>query len=346
MKTSWLTSLLMVTVFALVVTVFAQWQPQASNTTASFRGLSAVNDQVVWASGTKGTFVRTTDGGKTWTTGVIAGAEQLDLRDIEAFNAETAYALSIGKGADSRIYKTTDGGRTWKLQFQNAEPEAFFDGLAFWDERHGIAMSDPVAGRFLILTTDDAGATWQPQTNLPPALPGEGGFAASGTSIFTQGRSNVWFVTGGASVARVFRSTDRGRSWHVAATPIRAGAASAGIFSVAFRDARHGVIVGGDYQKSNEAADNIAFSDDGGRTWRAPSRAEARPSGFRSCVIYTQVERQRAVLAVGSSGSDLSSNDGRTWRKLDAANYNVVSGARYMIWAAGPQGRLARLAGK
>ena len=337
--------ILPILLFALTAVTFAQWQPQASNTTAAFRGLSAVNEQVAWASGTKGTFVRTTDGGRTWTPGTIAGAEALDLRDIEAFSADTAYALTIGKGAASRIYQTVDGGRSWRLQFKNAEPEAFFDGLAFWDERHGIAMSDPVNGKFVILTTDDSGATWHPQTNLPAALPNEGGFAASGTSIITEGRNNVWFATGGATVARVFRSTDRGHTWSVAETPIRAGAAAAGIFSIAFRDARHGVIVGGDYQNPGETAGNIAFTDDGGLTWRAPSNAlgaASRPGGFRSCVIYARVGGKQALLAVGTSGSDVSLDEGKTWVRLDAENYNVAAYARGAIWAAGPQGRIVR----
>ncbi|MDX2033841.1 MAG: glycosyl hydrolase [Blastocatellia bacterium] len=317
-----------------------RWETQQSGTTAAFRGLSAVSDQVAWASGTKGTFLRTVDGGRTWQTGAVAGAEALDFRDVDAFDAQTACLLSIGKGEASRIYRTTDGGKTWGLQFKNSDPEAFFDAMAFWDRRHGIAMSDPVDGRFVILTTDDGGATWtrQPAERMPPALPNEGGFAASGTCITVEGRSNVWFGTGGARAARVFRSTDRGRTWTVAETPLLAGIPSAGVFSLAFRDARNGVAVGGDYQKPPGTERTLAFTSDGGLNWRLPDGPT--PAGFRSGVVWL---RGGALVAVGTSGSDYSSN-GVDWTPLDQENYNVVAIARSgAIWAAGPRGRIAKL---
>src|SRR5690348_6384984 len=185
----------------------AQWRAQQSNTTADLRGLSVVSPWVVWASGTRGTYLRTTDGGATWQAGAVPGAAELDFRDVEAFDANTAYLLSIGKDRQSRIYKTTDGGAHWTLQFTNRLPEAFFDAMAFWDRDHGVAMSDPVSGRFVMIVTDNGGRTWTdvPGTNIPAATAGEGGFAASGTCIVAQGQANAWFVTGGA-VARVFRS--------------------------------------------------------------------------------------------------------------------------------------------
>ncbi|HXG65598.1 MAG TPA: glycosyl hydrolase [Blastocatellia bacterium] len=320
----------------------AQWQRQASGTTADFRGLSAVNSQVAWASGTKGTFARTTDGGKTWQAGTVPGAEQLDFRDIDAFDANTAYMLSIGKGESSRIYKTTDGGQHWLLQFRNSNPEAFFDAMAFWDAHHGIAFSDPVDGRFLIITTGNGGKTWTPvpPANIPPAIQGEGGFAASGTCIAVQGSNNVWFGTGGAA-ARVFRSTDRGRTWSVAATPILSGIESAGIFSVAFKDAKNGIVVGGDYRKPNEADRNVAVTADGGQTWKLI--AGTRPAGYRSCVAYIPGEGGMRLIAVGTSGSDYSTSGGADWIPLDRENYNVVSLAgRHAGWAAGPGGRIVR----
>jgi photosystem II stability/assembly factor-like uncharacterized protein len=330
-------------ILALANNVGAQWRQQTSNTTASLRGLCAVNEQVVWVSGTQGTFLRTLDGGQTWQAGVVPGAEQLDFRDVEAFDANTAYLLSIGKGAASRIYKTTDGGRQWMLQFQNTTPDAFFDALAFWDAQRGLALSDPVNGRFVIITTEDGGATWQPMPpeNIPPALPNEGGFAASGTCLVTQGKSNVWFGTGGAAQARVFRSTDRGYTWTVVETPILAGVASAGVFSLAFRDARNGVAVGGDYQKPEQATRNIAVTNDGGRTWRLPEQSQ--PAGFRSGVVYARSKRGLALVTVGTSGSDYALN-GAAWQRLDGENYNAVSFTKTgRGWAVGPRGRIAYL---
>lgn len=232
----------------LISNSFAQeWLPQESHTKESLRGLSVVSRSVVWASGTHGTYLRTTDGGKTWIPAQVPGAESLDFRDVEAFSADVAYLLSIGPGEQSRIYKTTDGGNHWDLQFTNHEPKGFLDCMSFWDPQRGIVVGDPVNGKFQLLTTDDGGQHWNyinPES-LPAAKESEGAFAASGTCITTQGKSNAWFATGGP-VARVFRSSDSGKSWSVTDTQIMHGPASAGIFSVAFRDARHGVIAGGE----------------------------------------------------------------------------------------------------
>lgn len=322
----------------------AQWILQSSGTESDFRGLCAVSSNVAWASGTRGTYARTTDGGKTWRAGVVAGAEGLDFRDVDAFDAQTAYLLSIGKGASSRIYKTTDGGASWSLQFTNKTAEAFFDAMAFWDRDHGIAMSDPVDGRFLVITTDDGGKTWNPvpAQSLPPAIAGEGGFAASGTCITVQGKSNVWLASGG-SVARVFRSTDRGRTWQVATTPITSGVESAGIFSITFKDARRGIIAGGDYRKPEEAVNNVAMTTDGGRTWKLAR--SARPPGYRSSVAYVPGASNSMLVAVGTSGSDYSIDGGNSWAGLDRENYNSVSFAQGAGWAAGPRGRIAKFKG-
>jgi photosystem II stability/assembly factor-like uncharacterized protein len=214
----------------------AQWQRQTIRSDANFRGLCAVSERVAWVSGTRGTFARTTNGGKTWSVGTVPGAAKLDFRDVEAFGATKAYLLSIGAGESSRIYKTGDGGRTWILQFKNADLAAFFDAMAFWDDSHGVAFGDPVNGQFQLIATDDGGANWKrlAAINLPPALPNEGAFAASGTCLVTQGQQDVWFSTGGAKTARIFHSIDRGRYWTVADTPVLAGTESAGIFSIAF----------------------------------------------------------------------------------------------------------------
>jgi photosystem II stability/assembly factor-like uncharacterized protein len=283
--------------------------------------------------------LRTTDGGATWRAAVVPGAEELDFRDVEAFDANTAYLLSIGKDRQSRIYKTTDGGAHWTLQFTNRLPEAFFDAMAFWDRDHGIAMSDPVNGRFVMVATDNGGRTWTdvPNTNIPAATPGEGGFAASGTCIVAQGQANAWFVTGGAT-ARVFRSNDRGRTWAVTTAPIASGAESSGIFSIAFRDATRGVIVGGDYRKPNEAGDNVATTGDGGQTWKLS--AGRRPAGYRSGAAFVA---PLTIIAVGTSGSDVSTDGGVNWTPLDGENYNSVAARNGVVWAVGPKGRISKL---
>jgi neutral ceramidase len=316
---------------------FAQWQPQTIGTKADFRGLCVLSPNAIWVSGTKGTFARTSDGGKTWTIGTVPGAESLDFRDIEAFGENTAYLLSAGPGDASRVYKTVDGGKTWAMQFKSADPAAFFDAIAFWDERNGIALGDPVQGQFQLIVTNDGGDRWKPiaANILPPALPGEGAFAASGTCLVTRGENDVWFATGGGKTARVFHSQDRGRNWSATETPIVAGAESAGIFSIAFRDPKRGMIVGGDYRKPNDSGATAAITADGGRTWTALDKRLP----FRSAVAWAKDR----WIAVGTSGADVSLDDGVTWKRLDRENYNAVQFTSAGIgWAVGPQGRIAK----
>lgn len=325
---------------------YAQWEDQRSGTTVRLRGVSAVNQQVAWASGDKGTFARTVDGGKTWSSGHVPDSEGLDFRDVDAFSADVAYLLSIGEGEKSRIYKTTDGGLHWTLQFKNSRPTAFFDAMAFWDSDHGIAVSDPVDGRFLIITTNDGGATWKemPPEGMPLALAGEGAFAASGTCIAVQGKRNVWFGTGGEGGARVFRSVDGGRNWSVTKTLMTAGK-SAGIFSLLFTDKNHGVIVGGDYASEREVGNNAAWTSDGGRTWRLVETK--RPDGYRSGVALVFGNHGRSLIAVGPTGSDFSVSGGKNWRILSADGFHSVSFARNAKagWAVGEGGRIAKYIG-
>jgi photosystem II stability/assembly factor-like uncharacterized protein len=276
----------------------------------------------------------------------MPGGSQLDFRDVQAVDANTAYLLSIGPGEASRVYKTTDGGGGWTLQFTNHNPKAFFDAFAFWDARTGIAVSDPVDGRFILIKTTDGGATWIefPRENSPRALEGDGAFAASGTCIAVQGKTNVWFGTGGAASARVYRSSDGGVTWKVAATPMTAGNASSGIFSIAFKDSRNGVIVGGDYKKENESSDNVATSTDGGATWTLPR--SSRLSGFRSAVAYVPGTRGPVLVAVGPSGSDYSLDNGASWVSLGTAGFHAVSFAGVEGgWAVGEGGRIRKYTG-
>jgi photosystem II stability/assembly factor-like uncharacterized protein len=315
----------------------AQWQRQTINSDANFRGLCAVSADVAWVSGTKGTFGRTTDGGKTWSVGTVPGAAKLDFRDVEAFGTTTTYLLSAGPGEDSRIYKTTDGGNTWTLQFKNADRDAFFDAMAFWDEQHGVALSDPVQGQFPLIVTQDGGAHWKRlvSRDLPPALPNEGCFAASGTCLVTHDTNDVWFATGGAKTARVFHSRDRGQHWTVSNAPIAAGNPSAGIFSLAFRDSDHGLIIGGDYRKPSETGANAATTNDGGKTWTLINT----PFAYRSGVAWA---KDRWVV-VGTSGSNFLLDDGANWKPLDGENYNSVAFTPTGEgWAAGPKGRIAK----
>jgi photosystem II stability/assembly factor-like uncharacterized protein len=319
----------------------AQWLPQPSRTDARLRGLCVVNPKVIWASGTKGTYLQTSDGGNVWKASAVPGASDLDFRDLHAFDDKTAHLLAIGSGDKSRIYRTTDGGNSWVLSFQNRDPKGFLDALAFWDADHGIALGDPINGRFMILTTDDGGVSWQrePGAALPPVIEGEGAFAASGTCLVVQGERNAWFGTGGG---RVFRSNDRGRSWTVHVTPIAAGNASSGIFSLRFWDANRGIAVGGDYKEPGRAGKVCAITSDGGSTWRLPRGQE--PGGYRSAVFHVPGSRGPTVFAVGPMGSDRSDDGGESWAKLSGEGFHSAAmqspGAG---WAVGENGRITRV---
>jgi photosystem II stability/assembly factor-like uncharacterized protein len=323
-----LTILLFITCFA-----YAQ-QPQNSRIDVPLRGISAVSSKVAWASGAKGTVLRTIDGGATWETLSIAGADSLDFRDIQAFDQNTAFVLSIGNGDQSRIYKTSDGGKIWQRQFTNNDPKAFYDCFAFWDSTHGIAVSDSVDGKFPLIATSD-GMTWNPVAvkNMPAALPNEGAFAASGTCIATFGKSDVWFGTGTPS-ARVFHSGDRGRNWTVAETPIIHGEATQGVFSLVFWTAKDGVAVGGDYKEWKKGEKTAAFTHDGGKTWKLVPK---QPTGYRSAVA---VGTAQALVAVGTSGVDFSLDRGNSWNSMMTEDLNAVSFEGSSCWAVGPAGKI------
>jgi len=329
-------------VFLSLLFLAAQWTPQTSGVNAVLRGVSAASATVAWASGSANTILRTADGGATWTKLPSPAPDRLDFRDVDAIDDLTAYVLSIGNGPASRIYKTTDAGEHWDLQFTNDDPKAFFDAMAFQDATHGIAVSDSVDGAFVIITTSDGGKTWTrvPASRLPPALPNEGAFAASGTNVAVLGDS-IWFGTGAAAQARVLRSADRGRTWQIATTPLIAGQ-SAGIYSVAFRDARHGVVVGGDYAKETEAVDNVAVTDDGGATWTLVK--ERGLSGFRSVVAHVP-GTAASFVAIGPQGTDLSTDDGHTWTRVDGPGFHTFSFApgRNFGWGAGGRGAIGKL---
>ncbi len=331
-------------ILALILVTLPLWTPQTSGVAASLRGVSAVNERVAWASGSGSTVLRTTDGGASWTKLAVT-PDRVDFRDIDAIDERTAYVLSIGAGATSRVYKTTDAGEHWDLQLANQDPKVFLDAMSFWDATHGIAVSDTIDGQFVIFMTDD-GQTWNriPPDRLPPAQANEGFFAASGTNIAVRGKDDVWIGTGAAAKARVLRSSDHGRAWKIADTPLLSGSKS-GIYSIAFRDTRHGVIVGGTYDKEAEALDNVATTDDGGATWTLVR--EHGLSGFRSVVTYLRDRPTASLIAVGPSGSDLSNDDGRTWTPMPGPGFHTFSIApgTSVGWGAGSQGRIAKLEG-
>jgi photosystem II stability/assembly factor-like uncharacterized protein len=314
---------------------------QNSNTTADLRGLSAASSGIVWASGTRGAYLRSMDSGATWLTATVPGAEMLDFRDVQAFSADEAYLLAAGPGDQSRIYKTSDGGKTWTLQFTNHDPRGFFDCMAFWDHDHGIALGDPVDGQFEVILTNDGGANWTPlpSSSAPRSLASEGAFAASGTCIAVEGDRNAWFVTGG-NAARVFRSTNRGNTWAATDAPILHDNNSSGIFSITFNGPRHGAIGGGDYKSPERQGTTLAYTEDGGLTWSA---SNIQPQFYFSSVALDP-QNGRQLLAVGAAHATYTDdvrNSG--WKALWNLNLNaaVYLGPGVAI-GVGPKGEIVR----
>jgi photosystem II stability/assembly factor-like uncharacterized protein len=334
----------------LVTTASAQpWAQVNVPTTASLRGISVVNDKVVWASGAEGTVIRTLDGGKTWAALNVEGGRELDFRGIHAFDASNAVIISSGPAekGQARIYRTSNGGRSWKRVLEEKTPGVFLDAIAFWDRRRGIVLSDPVGGRFVLFTTGDGGATWQqiPAAALPAALPNEGAFAASNSCLTVQGKRNAWFATCGAAVARVFRSTDGGRSWRVNETDMHPANSSSGIFSVAFPARKHGLAAGGDYQHPQSSdLPSLMRSADGGTSWRAAESTQ--PNGmYLSSVVEARDRGRTYVLGAGIGGLFFGPSGGSLKKESDV-NLNAVAGTGAKVglpwWAVGAKGMVLK----
>ena len=348
MRRALLTALLLLTSLVAVPTAASaaptlplSWHLTPTGTDAQLRGLSVIDRKVAWASGQRGTVLRTVDAGRTWQQVGPPDTAGLDFRDVEAFDAKTAVVLSIGEGEQSRIYRTSDGGATWTEAFRNTEPAAFYNCVAFFDARHGLTVGDPVGGKFRVLSTSDGGRSWTvlPSDGMPDALPGEYGFSASGQCVTVAGKRDAWLATGGSATARVLHSADRGRTWTASDTPL-ASSQSAGVFAVAFRDTRTGIAIGGDYLNPTNGADALALTGDGGRTWREPVTA---PAGYRSGVTYHPFLRS-LLLAVGPKGSDVTIDGGTRWHQFDDGSFDTVDcGRDGACWASGEKGRVASL---
>jgi photosystem II stability/assembly factor-like uncharacterized protein len=322
--------------------------PQNSGTTNGLIAVSPVNPQVVWASGRNGTFTVTTDGGNTWKAGVVPGAELLQFRDVEGVSAKVAYLMSIGTSGDPsdfRIYKTTDGGATWSLQFVNQLPGAFYDCFAFWTPNRGIAHSDSVNGVFPDLRTTD-GTTWQSiSANMPPALPGEGSFAASGTCVATQGGQNAWIATGATTIARVLATRDGGDTWNAYNTPL-VSSPSAGAFTIAFRNPWSGIVGGGDLDPGDPNNARTAVSSDGGVTWTLTNPPPVTGAIFGLAYAQGAGNGSRTVVVTANAGGAAwTPDEGTTWFSLPGVNgyWAVAFASPKAGWLVGVNGQILKI---
>jgi photosystem II stability/assembly factor-like uncharacterized protein len=324
-----------------------QWEMQESHTTAGLRGIHAVSNMIAWASGTDGTILRTEDGGATWQKcAVPPEGEKLDFRGIWAWDANRAMALSSGPGDQSRVFQTTDGCKHWTEEAKNSEKEGFWDAIAFQaqdygflgDLKTGMLIGDPVNGRFYSEAMV-MGHGWLLDTDGCEARPNEAAFAASNSSVVVFGSRRYILGTGGKGGPRILlshllASPGPGKGCVEASVPLASGSDSTGVFSLAFRDLKHGMAAGGDYKKPDDPSGSAAWTADGGRHWTVASKP---PHGYRSAVAWDP--EGKAWIAAGTNGSDVSHDDGKTWQPLDNGNWNAIS----LPFAVGPGGRIGRL---
>lgn len=325
--------------FALPFFVFAQKYETVSLTVrdnTSLRGLSIVNENVIWVSGSKGHVGKSVDGGKTWDWTQPKGYETLDFRDIQAFDEQKAIIANAGSPA--YILLTIDGGKTWEETYKNIDSAIFLDGMDFWDRQHGIIFGDPINNKMQLLRTKDGGKSWQDISSFlkKKLKDGEAGFAASGTSIKTAHGGKVWIGTGG-STSKIYYSANYGEKWKVYDCPILQGENSMGIFSLDFFDAKNGMVVGGNYLKDKDNANNILLTKDGGKTWQKPQNPVL---GYRSGVKYIT---KYFCVATGTSGTDISVDGGKSWQNISTLSFNAVQEANGTIILVGGKGNISRL---
>jgi len=320
------------------------WEVQHTDSTVLWIGMSIVDDLTVWVAGTGGRIARTVDGGESWMVITVPGADSLQFRDVHGFSALAAIALTIGNGDDSRIYRTFDGGVTWDLSFKNEDPNAFFDCLSFWDQDRGFAFSDSFEGEFTLLQTNNGGDSWAriDPARVPDARPGEGAFAASGTCVVTRPGGLGWFVTGASGIdSRVIRTTNYGLTWDEAITPLPSNSSTSGISSLTFLDDDVGAAFGGDFTLPDSILDNVAVTADGGATWTLTGPSNLGGSVFGA--TYVPWATTPTIVAVAPTGSDYSTDNGRTWTRIDSIAYWTVAFRSPRVgWAAGP-GRISRI---
>ena len=317
-----------------------------SPTEASLRGVSAVSDSVFWASGAQGTILRSVDGGKTIEFRPIPGCDDCDFRDIQAWDENRCSVMIAGQPA--RFYFTEDGGDSWALAFEHKDESAFFDAMSFWDSSRGIAFGDAIDGHLVIVSTEDGGKTWSehPKSQSPAVAAEEHGYAASGSCLTVGPKGKVWIGLGGSAVdpseiARIFRSDDFGRTWTAASSDLR-GTASAGVFSLLVTEKGIGIAVGGDYEQEENREQSLSISGDGGKSWQRPAKEGL--SGYRSSVVSLGQSPEQ-IVATGPSGTDLSSDQGKAWKRLDMPGFHAmdVTYDKPAIWAIGSKGRIGLL---
>lgn len=309
-----------------------------SGKNTSIRGLSVVNNEVVWVSGSNGTVARSTDSGITWEWMQVKGFEKSDFRDIEAFDASTAIIMAVAEPA--YMLKTHNAGKSWQVVFEDKRQGMFLDAMEFWNTQSGIVIGDPVDGKIFIARTFDGGDSWQllPNPNYPIAEKGEAMFASSGTNIRALSLAEAVFVTGGTHSRFFLR--DKKISLPLVQGKESTGANSLAIYrSSSRKPEKNMVAVGGDFTADTISIQNCAITKDGGYTWENPTIA---PHGYRSCVEY--ITRNR-LITCGTSGIDVSEDGGKNWKLISNDSFHVCRKAKKgtAVFLAGRNGNIARV---
>ena len=303
-----------------------------SGTKTGMRGLSVVDDKTIWVSGSNGTVGRSLDSGKTWKWMTVAGFEKMDFRDIEAFNETTAIIMGID--APAYILKTIDGGEKWQVMFKDTTKGMFLDAMEFWNEQSGIVIGDPINGRFYIGRTFDGGNTWQsiPEQNKPIAANGEACFAASGTNIRKLNKAEAIFITGGLTSNVLVRDKKIN-------LPLIQGKETTGANSIAVKNNKTWMVVGGDFNTKDSSTKNAAITFNGGKTWSTPA---VPPTGYRSCVEYI---KKKQWITCGLNGVDITNDDGKNFINISKESFHVVRKAKKgnAVFFAGQGGRIGKL---
>lgn len=300
----------------------------------SIRGMSVIDNNVAWLSGSKGYIGITLNGGKTWRWQQVKGFEKSDFRDIEAFSDKQAVIMSAGTPA--LIMKTTDGGETWEVNYRNDDKAYFLDGMDFFDAKHGVVFGDPIEGKFVMLETQNGGKTWQQSKSAPAALPNEAAFAASGTSIgIVKEDKSIRIVTGGP-VARMF--SGKADNWFVADLPLAHGADSKGAFATA-NGGGYTVVVGGNYKQLSNRDSTVCYAK---KTDQKYQLSNTMPMGYQSGVCWLG---DANFLSTGTSGTNISTDGGKNWQQINTESFNVCKKALRgkLVLLAGDKGGIAVL---
>lgn len=317
--------------------ISAEFTELETGSNSSLRGLFVIDGNVIWASGSGGTVLLSTDAGESWKNCSVPGAEENDFRSIRAWDEKRAMVFGVA-GPDFG-YQTENGGETWEVVYRDTTNGLFFNSLKFADDFNGLAVSDPVDGKFFVIRTKDSGRNWERVNDLPPVEDGEANFAASNTCIEFLPSGKAWIASGGMA-ARVFYSEDFGESWEVAKTPMIRGQASSGIFSVAFKSDLEGIVVGGIYDQPEIDTNVAAFTVDGGKNWIS---SEKMHGGYRSCVQFVSDGNENLAIAICKTGCDYSTDGGMNWMPLSENGYYTfrpVPG-KLQGFVAGNNGRIA-----